>query len=402
MHERSLPPQDWTLIESDDQLEEAAERLADGSGPFGVDAERASGYTYFSHAYLVQIARRGSGTFVIDPTVVSDFTPIVQATEDEEWILHSAIADLDSLEQLGLIPTRLFDTELSARLLGMDRVGLGAVLHELLGVELAKAHSAANWSKRPLPYDWLEYAALDVSFLPDLRDALFERLVQSDKLEIAQQEFAAVLAQPPKEAPAEPWRKISGLGKIKHRVGLSVARELWLARDEFAQSQDIAPGRVLPDASIVAVSLQLPRSITELAKNKEFRGPASRSELGRWWRAILRGKKSDDLPTLKPLERSPFPHHRFWERKRPEAHARLTTARAALIQEADRLHIPIENLLKPLSLRELAWAPPEIVTDDAIAGALERLGARPWQSEATAHIIARAFVDAQQELGDAS
>lgn len=393
MQQPSIPPSEWTLVESDDDLEEAAERLANGVGPFGVDAERASGFTYFPRAYLVQIARRGAGTFVIDPTRVSDFVPISQATENEEWILHSAIADLDSLEQIGLIPDQLFDTELSARLLGMDRVGLGAVVHELLGIELAKAHSAANWSKRPLPHSWLEYAALDVSLLPDLRDALFHKLVEAEKLEIARQEFEAVLDMPDKAPLTEPWRKISGLGNVKTRVGLSVARELWLARDEFAQHEDIAPGRLLPDASIVAVSTHLPRSITDLAKNQKFRGAASRSELRRWWRAILRGKKSDELPPLKPVDRAPFPHHRFWEKKRPEAHTRLVQARAALEQEAERLRIPMENLLKPIVLRELAWDPPEIISDDAIDDALASLGARPWQREVTAQIIARSFVD---------
>ena len=393
MQQPSIPPAEWTLVESDEQLDEAAGRLAGGVGPFGVDAERASGYTYFPRAYLVQIARRGAGTFVIDPTQVSDFMPIAQVTDDEEWVLHSAIADLDSLEQIGLIPDHLFDTELSARLLGMDRVGLGSVVQELLGVELEKAHSAANWSRRPLPHAWLEYAALDVSLLPDLRDALFERLVETDKLDIARQEFAAVLEMPEKDPPSEPWRRISGLGKVKTRVGLSVARELWLARDELAQHEDIAPGRLLPDASIVAVSTRLPRSITDLAKAPDFRGPASRSELRRWWRAILRGKKTDDLPQLKPNERAPFPHQRFWERRRPEAHSRLVHARAALEEESERLKIPLENLLKPVILRELAWNPPSVVSDDAVDEALRELGARPWQREATAQIIARSFVE---------
>ena len=390
-----LSHEEWTLVESPEALLQAADQLANGLGPVGVDAERASGYTYFSQAYLVQMSRRGAGTFVFDPTLIDDFDPLAQAIDDDEWILHSAIADLDCLQEIGLTPPSLFDTELSARLLGMERVGLGAVVNELLGVELAKAHSASDWSKRPLPHDWLEYAALDVSYLPDLRDAMHDKLVDAEKLDIASQEFEAVLHAPPKEKPLEPWRKISGLGRVKNRVGLSIARELWIARDQFAQSVDTAPGRLLPDSAIIAASLQQPRSMSELAKNKDFKGRASHSELRRWWLAILRGKKSDDLPSLRTAERSAFPHHRNWERKKPEAHQRLVTARAALEAESERLNIPLENLLKPIMLRELAWAPPEVISDEAVALQLEKLGARPWQRDATSQIIARSFVETQ-------
>lgn len=386
---------EWTLVETADQLSAAADQLAAGAGPVGVDAERASGYTYFSQAYLVQVSKRDAGTFVFDPTTIDDFTPLAEALADDEWILHSAIADLECLDEIGLIPQTLFDTELSARLLGMERVGLGAVVNELLGIELAKAHSAANWSQRPLPHDWLEYAALDVSFLPDLRDAMHDKLNSAGKLDIASQEFEAVRLMPPKETPAEPWRKLSGLGRVKNRVGLAIARELWIARDEYARSVDTAPGRLLPDSSIVAASVQQPRSMTELSKNKDFKGHQRRTEMRRWWLAILRGKKHDDLPALRPTERSAIPHHRHWERKRPEAHTRLLTARAALETESERLHIPLENLLKPALLREVAWQPPATITPDAVSEQLSALGARPWQREATAQIIAESFVESQ-------
>jgi len=388
-------PSDWIFVESQDQLQAAAEELYEGIGPIGVDAERASGFTYFSNAYLLQISRRGAGTYVFDPTSIDDFEPVIQALQSEEWILHAAIADLQSLEELGFVPANLFDTELSARLLGMERVGLGAVLQETLGVELAKAHSAADWSTRPLPHSWLEYAALDVSYLPDLRDVLHNKLVEDDKLDIAYQEFEALLKSQQKATPQEPWRRISKLSQVNNRIGLSIARELWHARDEYAMSINVAPGRLLPDSSIITAATNIPRSPGELAKNKDFRGRASRTELQRWWRAILRGKKSDDLPSLRPLDRAPFPPHRLWERKHPEAYRRLSQAREALSLEAEQLRIPLENLLKPDVLRQLAWSPPTIITDEAIRSRLEELGARSWQQQATTQIIASSFVDTQ-------
>src|SRR5690606_18481791 len=114
-------------------------------------------------AYLVQVNRRGAGTFLFDPTELDSFRPLAEAIAGEEWILHSAGQDLACLEALGLVPERLFDTELASRLLGFERVGLGAIVERLLGIHLRKAHSAADWSTRPLPGPWLEYAALDVA-----------------------------------------------------------------------------------------------------------------------------------------------------------------------------------------------------------------------------------------------
>lgn len=190
----------WTMVTDDVGVRRAAELLASGSGPVGIDAERASGFRYGSEAYLVQAYRRGTEALLFDPIGITDFTPLAEVLAGEEWILHAASQDIPCLDQLGLHPDRLFDTELAARLLGFDRVGLGSIVDQLLGVHLEKAHSAADWSKRPLPDDWLEYAALDVTLLPDLRDAIYAELVSQQKLEIAEQEFNAVRDQEPEAA----------------------------------------------------------------------------------------------------------------------------------------------------------------------------------------------------------
>ena len=246
------------VIDTRDAYLAAIAALTDGTGPLGLDAERASGFTYSQRAYLIQIYRRGAGTFLFDPPQVGDFTELNDALEDEEWILHAASQDLTCLREVSLDPARIFDTELAARLLGLPRVGLGTVVEELLGIHLAKEHSAANWSTRPLPEAWLVYAALDVELLPDLRDSMVELLTESGKTEIAAQEFAAVLARETKAARAEPWRRLSGIHSIRGQRNLAVARELWLARDALAQELDISPGRLVPDASLVAAAREVP------------------------------------------------------------------------------------------------------------------------------------------------
>src|SRR5690606_36813222 len=135
--------------------------------------------------------------------------------------------DLPSLRELGLEPAEIFDTELAARRLGHNRVGLGAVVEDTLGITLKKEHSAADWSTRPLPANWLEYAALDVVHLVDVRDALAEELQSQGKSTFAAQEFAATLAQQPKPPREEPWRRLSGLHQVRGSRSLAVSRWLW-------------------------------------------------------------------------------------------------------------------------------------------------------------------------------
>lgn len=157
------------VVDTQDGLTQAVDRLAQGSGPVAVDAERASGYRYGQHAYLVQMRRAGSGTVLIDPVPFSSLAAVGQALGDAEWVLHSASQDLPCLRELDLAPAgALFDTELAGRLLGFERVGLAAMVERLLGWQLAKEHSAVDWSTRPLSRDWLRYAALDVEVLVDL------------------------------------------------------------------------------------------------------------------------------------------------------------------------------------------------------------------------------------------
>ena len=392
---------EFRVIESPADFGDAVRRLADGEGPIAVDAERASGFRYSQRAYLIQMYRRGAGTFLFDPPEIPDFSELEAAIHDEEWVLHAASQDLACLREVGLDPEHIFDTELAARLLGMPRVGLASVVEELLGIKLAKEHSAADWSTRPLPQAWLKYAALDVELLVDVRDHLVAKLDETGKAELAAQEFDAVLHREAKPAAAEPWRRLSGIHAMRGPRNLAVARELWLARDARASELDIAPGRMVPDSSILAAAKALPQSRRALADLREFTGRASRSELDRWWSAIERGLTTDQLPAVRVPSDSP-PPPRAWSMRNPEADARLRLARAGIIEVAEQIDMPVENLLTPDHLRRVAWHPPAEPTSEAVAAALSALGARPWQVEATAQIIADAFVEASQSVQDAA
>ena len=384
------------VIETAAAFADACDTLRAGTGPFAVDAERASGFTYSQRAYLIQIHRRGAGTFLFDPPPLGDMSVLSEIAGDEEWVIHAASQDLPCLREVGIAPRALFDTELAARLLGFEKVGLGAVVEQLLDIHLAKEHSAVDWSTRPLPEPWLEYAALDVELLVDVRDKLAQLLDEADKTSLAREEFDAALAKPGKDIPAEPWRRLSGLHTLRTPRQVAVARELWLTRDRIAAERDVAPGRLVPDSSLVAAVSGEPSSKSELAKLRAFNGRASRSLLDDWWAAIDRGRRTEELPVVRVKSTEP-PPPRSWPDRNPEAHRRLNVARPRIAQLSESLNIPIENLLTPSVLRSLAWTPPEPLTSDSVSRALELGGARPWQVVACAQTILDAFIDAEVE-----
>ncbi|GAB3599318.1 ribonuclease D [Microbacterium tumbae] len=390
---------EYSVIDDREEFERACASLAAGVGPVAVDVERASGFRYSQRAYLVQVFRREAGVFLFDPPAIGDFAALQEAIGDQEWVFHAASQDLPSLRELQLEPASIFDTELASRLLGHERVGLAAVVEDALGITLKKEHSAADWSTRPLPAAWLEYAALDVLHLIDVREILVAELEEQGKTEFAEEEFAATLTRMPKPARTEPWRRLGGLHQVRGARNLAVARALWQSREEYAQQQDISPGRLVPDRSLVAAVLAAPTSKQALAAITAFNGRASRTQLDRWWSAIEAGRAETDLPRERvPSDALPPP--RAWADRNPEADARLKAARPVVEAVAAELGMPTENLLTPDHLRRVAWEPPG-ATADAIAGALEALGARPWQIAQTAQRIADAFVEAAQSLEEA-
>ncbi|WNE99410.1 ribonuclease D [Streptomyces luomodiensis] len=363
-----------------DALAEVVAAFAAGHGPVAVDAERASGYRYGQRAYLVQLRRAGAGTALIDPVGCPDLSGLGAAIADAEWVLHAATQDLPCLRDIGMIPSRIFDTELAGRLAGFARVGLGAMVENILGYALEKGHSAVDWSTRPLPEPWLHYAALDVELLVDLRDALEEELTRQGKLEWAHQEFAAIAAAPPAPPRKDPWRRTSGMHKIRRRRQMAVVRELWTARDRIAQRRDVSPGKVLGDAAIVEAALALPANVRALAALSGFGHRMSRRQLEQWQAAVDRARAlpEADLPQPgQPVAGPPPP--RAWADKDPAAAARLAAARAAVTQLAEQLNLPQENLIAPDTVRRLCWEPPAEPTADAVASVLAGHGARAWQ-----------------------
>ena len=383
------------VIDSDAAFKSALSDLAKGTGPFAVDAERASGYKYSSRAYLIQIKRNGGGLHLIDPIPFGPghqlFIELNELLNTDEVILHASTQDLPCLRELGINPKLLFDTELGGRIAGLPRVGLGPLLEAHLGVLLAKEHSAVDWSVRPLPQDWLNYAALDVELLVELRNIIAQLLLDAKKLPWAEAEFAAILAAPPSPPRVDPWRRTSGMHKIRKRSQLAIIRALWNVRNEIAAGQDVSPGKLLNDSDIVELAMNPPSNKREFDKVLRPIGLRARwkDNLDIWLATISTAVAlpENEHPEMRAAGDS-MPPTKIWKERFPEKYAPFTHARAAVEARAAVLNIPVENLIAPDVIRKLVWKLSTDVEKDALD-----LGARPWQVAEIAEIVTAALLE---------
>ena len=392
------------VIDTEAAFQEALAALSQGSGPFAVDAERASGFRYSARAYLIQIKRKDGGLHLIDPIPFGPghqlFADLNALLNTDEVILHASTQDLPCLRELGINPINLFDTELAGRIAGLPRVGLGPLLESLMGVLLAKEHSAADWSARPLPQEWLTYAALDVELLVELRDRMYSILEESKKLSWALEEFASILKAPPAPPRVDPWRRTSGMHKIKRRDQLAVIKTLWMARDEVAARQDIAPGKLLNDSAIVELAIAVPTNKKEFEKTLRPLGLRARwmENLQLWLDSIATAVSipEEQWPAMR-TNADTLPPIKLWRDKFPEKFAPLSHARAAIELIAQENQIPVENLITPEHVRRICWKPPVGATTTLSISEVEKglaeLGARQWQIDLVAPALAAALLE---------
>ena len=392
------------IIATEEAFKQALAQLAQGSGPFAVDAERASGFRYSARAYLIQIKRTDGGLHLIDPIPFGPghklFIDLNNLLNTDEVILHASTQDLPCLRELGLNPVKLFDTELAGRIAGLPRVGLGPLLESIMGVLLAKEHSAADWSARPLPKEWLTYAALDVELLVELRNHMYKILEDAKKLPWALEEFASILKAPPAPPRVDPWRRTSGMHKIKRRDQLAVIKSLWIARDEIASQQDIAAGKLLNDSAIVELAIAVPTTKKEFEKCLRPLGLRARwmENLQLWLDSIASAVAlpEDQWPSMR-TNADTLPPIKLWRDKFPEKFAPLSHARAAIELIAEENQIPVENLITPEHVRRVCWKPPVGATStlsvSLVESALSELGARQWQIDLVAPSLAAALLE---------
>ena len=332
--------------------------LRGGLGPVAMD--EAHGFRYSQRAYLIQLRRAGSGTHLVDPAAFgqpADLSALGAAVSDAEWVIHAAGQDLPCLR--GRAGSGLFLTPNSPRLLGYPRVALGTMIEELLGVRLLKEHSASDWSKRPLPEEWLIYAALDVELLIELRHELADRLVEAGKWSWAEQSsrhwLRALASARNRDAtrgaarpasitftPVAVWRTSPSFG-----TPVMPSRSGWTAhRARFCPT--------------LRSPSWLPTNIRIVPRSGRFRlSLAARPGAEASWLEALDVVAQTPEGALPPMHvpNDGPPQSRLWPAKNPGAAARLAAMRGALLTIAER-ELPMENLLTPDHLRRLAWRPP--------------------------------------------
>ena len=242
-------------------------------------------------------------------------------------------------------------------------------------------------STRPLKEEWLTYAALDVDVLVDLRDAVEKLLASQGKLEWAQEEFAAILTSAPNPPRKDPWRRTSGMHKVRDRMTLALIRAMWQARDEFAQRIDISPGRIFNDEVLLDLVTKRPAKIDEFTKIVKRRTRVENLPTTEWFTLFQQTLtlSADELPEVRTPALG-LPPLKVWRERNPMAHARITHAKAALQLRAAELGMPTENLLSPEYLRQLMWKNPTVSAksteeefQEYISATLLSLGARRWQ-----------------------
>ena len=396
-----------------DGYHRACDALAEATGSLAADAERASGFRYGHEDWLIQFKREGAGIALLDPVALTragaDWNEFNDAVGDATWILHDSLMDLPGFAEIGLKPKALFDTEIAARLLGLHRFGLAAVTEHYLGITLAKEHSAADWSYRPLPRDWRNYAALDVEVLIELETLMRRDLKAAGKDEWAAEEFshALVAGLAPRKPHPIPWLRISRITQLSRDPrGLAIAKSLWEERDRLARRYDIAPSLLLTDSSIIEAATNKPhnaaqfralRSLnervrihtgTEQDKMFERYAPIQRTVKPKVWKQAI-----DRAMALKPTQwpTMPAPEQdengvvnaprsmRLWQQRHPERYDRLQRVRRVINRIAEDTRTPAEMIIKPQILRNLCWVEDPVEVD--VETFLIEQGARNWQVE---------------------
>ena len=352
---------DYVRIEREAELRALARDLL-RERVLAVDTEADSFYHYFDKTCLVQIGS-SQGIFLIDPLALggpAELAPLgpVFASRKIRKVFHAAEYDLYVLKRdCSFEFANLFDTMVSAQLLGYPAVGLAALAHRHFGVTLPKDEQRSDWSARPLRESQLLYAAADVTYLAPLAEKLEAQLEERGRLGWAKEEFEALVQRtwPAREFDGAGYLRIKG-AKGLPAVELSVLRELYLLRDARAREVDRPPFKVLGNRTLIEIAQRQPGGSSELGRIKGVTELILR-RLGREiLAAVARGQRAPHAPLRKPDGGGRRRMDRRTE-KRLELLKRWRSARAR------ELDLDPGVLCPNTGLEAIAWRNPARATD---------------------------------------
>ena len=237
----------------------AADRIA-------IDTEFMREKTYYAQLCLIQIATNNK-IYCADPLTGSDLGDFWTTLNDCHWVLHSGRQDIEVFFQAAReMPASLFDTQVAAGLLGhAPQLGYAALVKELFGKELAKSHTRADWTRRPLPPEMIEYAAEDVEYLLDASDKLSEKLAELGRLDWALEDSARLLdASLYEESPSAAIDRLKGARKLTGRArGAAAALAAW--RERKAVRRNRPRQWILKDAVLLELAITNPQNEHEIS-----------------------------------------------------------------------------------------------------------------------------------------
>lgn len=356
-----------------DDVAEAAGLDAElrAEGRLALDCEAAGFHRYSDRLCLVQISTP-SRNLILD-TLGFDASDVLRPVLEDPTIpvvVHGADYDLRLLDRdLKIHPKGIFDTQAAAALLGEPSLGLASLLERHLGVVVSKKHQRADWARRPLPEDMLDYAASDTRHLLELADLLSRQLQQLGRLEWAQEEFRALEEIRWEETDDDPVVKVRGARDLAPRE-LAALREALTWRDRVARERDRAPFRVAGDQPLVEVARSRPRSVGELAKVGGISPNLAHSE----GQALLEGlDRAERIPATALV---PFPQRRTNGRGRPPPEVEEMAERLKVVRNrrAEELGIDRGTVMANAVITEIAWERPR--TLEALS-AIQ--GVKRWQ-----------------------
>jgi ribonuclease D len=386
------------LIDTMSDLERVAAELAEelaGEPLVAADTEAAGYHRYSDAVCLLQLSTR-ERTWLVDTMAVGSLNPIAEAFEDPsvEIVFHDADYDLRLLDRdFGLDVRGLFDTKIAARFAGERSFGLGSLLEQELGIGLEKKYQRADWAKRPLSADMLEYAAMDTRYLPRLRDLLKSRLEEMGRLHWAEEEFR--ISEQTRWTPADDddeddYLRLKNTRDVDPR-GMAALRELYNWREGVAEQRDVAPFRVLGNDVLVETARRLPADLKELGDVPKL----SPANARRWGQDLLAAvERARGLPASALPERPRRPRR---PERDPELEARVERLKAIRDREADRLELERGFLMPRAQLEDIARATP---SSEAELASIP--GIRQWQVEAMGGALVRGLNDTgnTQDKGD--
>lgn len=358
---------DFQYVEDARGLRELARRLED-CHRFSVDLESDSFHHYGDRIALLQFSD-GKRAYIVDPLCV-DPAPLSELLGDvsREKVFHDA--DYDGrmiLTFLGVRPTPVFDTMISARILGKQRIGLADLLEEYLGISMDKAFQKADWSRRPLDQEMLHYAALDVLHLLELRDWMEEDMARVGRLDWAHEEFRLVvegLAPMPERKPD--FTRVKGARKLDpHR--LAVLQRLLEWRERKAKKLDLPPFKVVGTEKLLRLAEIVPRCVREL----ESSGILSPRQASRFGEEIVAAAERGWREPPERWPRFPAPER---IRRDLEVERILRRFKEARDRRAGELDVDPGFLLPNAALKELARMKPGCLEDIRKSGILKE-----WQ-----------------------